>query len=211
VWLAMAGECAASFYKTGGRATSEGRYVIDSPRPVRIPRPTTPPPSADRATGRSSPRGAPPPNYHPNRAGTQRTVRLTLTYLAMLVAIYAAFVLYARTGPSAADPGITLVLLELTGFAAVLAIVGAVLTLTPAPRGVIAEPDAYVVVGRWGGRVSWGPLTEVTVRQVRRYPAGLFSSAAVDSVEVSQQGRRRRSYLVEEGLLPDSRDTLAPR
>jgi hypothetical protein len=185
--------------------------VIDSPRPVRIPRPATPPPAPPAPVGaRSPPGGAPAANYRPNRAGTQRTVRLTLAYLAMLVAIYAAFVLYARTGPSAADPGITLVLLELTGFAAALAVVGAVLTLSPAPRGVIAEADAYVVVGRWGGHVRWGPLADVTVRQVRRYPAGFVSGAAVDSVEVSQQGRLRRSYLVEEGLLPDSRDLVPP-
>jgi hypothetical protein len=41
----------------------------------------------------------------------------------------------------------------------------------------------------------------LSVRVVRRYPAGLLSSAAVESVEIASGGRRR-TYLIEAGLVP---------
>jgi hypothetical protein len=190
---------------------------MGTPRVVRIPRP-----SADSARVVRQPRaaGAPLPSVGPsvpseppraNRSGTQRAVRLTLLYLAVLAILYVAFVLYDRTSPGGTSPGAETSLLEFSGVAALLAAGGAILALGPAPRAVEWSPTSFVVIGRWGQRTEWAPIDEVTVRPIRRYPAGLLSDAPVESVEVSGLGRRPRNYLVESGLLPVRTARAVPR
>jgi len=139
-----------------------------------------------------------------NLAGTQRVVRLSAVYLIVLAALYTAFSLYSRSSPAGSTAGAQAALLEFGLVALALAVAGTLLTLTPAPRAIEAIPEGFVVVGRWGQRTEWSPLDQVIVRLVRRYPPGLLSEEAVDSVEVSGGRVRRRSYLVQEGLLPET-------
>lgn len=133
-----------------------------------------------------------------------------MLYLSFLAVLYVAFVLYDRTTSAGSSPGAEGELLEFTGVALLLAAVGAFLALAPAPRAVEWYSTSFVVVGRWGRRTEWSPIDEITVRPVRRYPAGLLSDAPVESVEVSGPGRRPRNYLVESGLIPESHPRAAP-
>ena len=177
---------------------------MSEPRAVRIPRSrgasATPPDDADRRVRATGPAVT---GLKPNRAGTQRVVRLTVVFLVVLAALYAGFAIYARSSPGGATPGAQTALVEITLLAIVLALAGTILTLNTAPRAIGALPDGFVVVGRWGRRTQWTPLHAVTVRRVRRYPAGFLSGEDVDSVEVFGTGQRRRSYLIEAGLLPE--------
>jgi hypothetical protein len=179
---------------------------MTAPRAIRIPRGPTDRPRTLRATADERPAASPvsPGARRPNRAGTQRAVRLALLFLILLALLYVGFVLYDRTAPGGTSPGAQAELIDFSGVAAVLAAAGALLSLTPAPRAVERSSTSLVVVGRWGRRTEWAPLDEVTVRRVRQYPAGLLSDEPVDSVEVSSRGRRTRSYLVEAGLLPET-------
>jgi hypothetical protein len=177
-----------------------------TPRAIRIPRSPSDYPKTvrGRANERPSPLPVSPGPRHPNRAGTQRATRLTLLYLVVLALLYSGFVLYDRSAPGGTSPGAQGGLIDFSAVALVLAVVGALLSLAPAPRAVERSSTSLVVVSRWGRRTEWAPLDEVTVRRVRQYPAGLLSDAPVDSVEVSGRGRRTRSYLVEAGLLPET-------
>lgn len=139
-----------------------------------------------------------------NRAGTQRVVRVTLLYLFVLAVIYGGFVLYDQGAPGGTSPGTQTALVEFGVVALVMGLAGALLTLSPAPRAVEVSADRIVVVGRWGRTAEWTPLSQVTIRVVRRYPAGLLSEEGVDSVEVIAARRRVRSYLIETGLLPET-------
>ena len=177
---------------------------MNEPRAVRIPRPRTSsggPEEHARAPVRRTEVAV--SELRPNRAGTQRVVRLTCVYLIVLTVLYTGFALYARSSPGGASSGAHTALIEITILAVILALVGAILTLTPAPRAVGELPDGFVVVGRWGRRTEWTPLREVTVRRIRRYSAGFLSGEEVDSVEVFGARQRRRSYLIEAGLLPE--------
>jgi hypothetical protein len=184
-----------------------------TPRAIRLPRAPTEFPRTPRP--RPNERAAAPPAAtglrRPNRAGTQRAVRLTLVYLIVLALLYLGFVLYDRTAPGGTSPGAQAGLIDFSGVAVVLAAVGALLVLSPAPRSVERSSTSLVVVGRWGRRTEWAPVDEVIVRTVRRYPAGLLSDEPVDSVEVSSRGRRARSYLIEAGLLSEGPAGDMPR
>lgn len=177
---------------------------MSEPRAVRIPRargPAAPPPGRERPQERVH--GPDPTDLKLNRAGTQRVVRMTVVYLVVLAGLYAGFAGYARSSPGGTSAGAQAALIEITILAIVLALAGTILTLTPAPRAVGPLPDGFVVVGRWGGRTEYTPLRDVTVRRVRRYSAGLLSGEDVDSIEVFGTRQRRRSYLIEAGLLPE--------
>lgn len=178
---------------------------MSAPRAVRIPRSPGEPnvPSGGPAVVPLERVGVAEGVRRPNRAATQRAVRLTALYLLVLVALYLGFFLYARSAPGGTRPGTSAEFVVFTGVAAALGIVGAVLTLSPVPRAVIRGPDGFAIVSRWGRRSDWAPLSEITVLRIRRYPAGPLSGEPVDSVEISGPDHRRRSYLIEAGLLPD--------
>ena len=181
------------------------------PRAVRIPRAGASGPVAD-------PRAARPDTSSsgltldriPNRAGTQRVVRLTAIYLIALAALYLAFAIYARSAPGGTSSAGQIELLEFTAVAVAIGLAGAVLTLTPAPRAILRRADGFTVVGRWGRATEWAPLGEVTVRRVRHYPAGFLSEAPVESLEISGAGHPARSYLLEAGLVAETTPARAP-
>ena len=174
-------------------------------RPVRIPRSTASPPATDPS--------APPPAEAPaarsvdrrvNRAGLQRAFRLALIYLVALFVLYVGFVLADRSAPGGTGPTATAGLLYFTIVASALAVGGVLLALAPAARSVEVSP-ASVVVEEWTGRRRrFPPLEELRVRTLRRYPAGFLSATAVEAVEVEGDGRRR-TYHLEEGILPERR------
>ncbi len=140
----------------------------------------------------------------PNSAGSQRALRLTLLYLLALGALYLVFALYEETMPYGSGTGAGNGLLLFSGLAAVLAVVGPYVTLSPAPRRIEIRSSSVVVVGRWGGRTEWAPWSEVSQRIVRRYPAGFLSGEPVQSIEITISGRSPRTYLVGTDLFPRS-------
>ncbi len=170
-----------------------------TPRAVRIPR-TVSSPLAEPSLPSVRTRAESTVDRRANTAGTQRAVRLTLVYLLALGLLYLAFVVYARSTPYGRTPGTEWELLVFGFVAVFLGLVGAVLSLTPAPRRVEVSKERVVVVGRWGRRVEWPSPTELSVRVVRRHLAGGLSRDPVESVEVQATGRRARTYLVEQGL-----------
>jgi len=170
-------------------------------RPVRIARP----PLAEDGAARST------TDLRVNVAGSQRVVRVTLVYLIVLVALFAAFILYDRSVPGGtASPtanGISL----FAGIFVLFAIVGSVLTLHPAPRAVEVTVDHVTVFGRWGGRRILPPLGSLSTRVVRRYPSGFLADTAVEQVELWGREAPLRTYLVEDGLFRGATTSEAPR
>jgi hypothetical protein len=175
------------------------------PRAVRIPR------TAGESTAREvRPAVAPEtlgnagPGLRVNRAGRQRAIRLTAIYLVALLAMYVGFVALDRGTPGGGSEAVTSGLFLFSGIAALLALGGACITLSPAPRSVEVTPAEVVVVEWTGRRRTFPPLSELRVDVIRRYPAGLLSSDPVETVELTG-GRRRRTYQLTEGLLPERR------
>lgn len=173
-------------------------------RPVRIPR-TVPivegPPEVARVADVPSPASQwASTERRSNVAGSQRATRVTLVYLVVLVALYAAFLVYDRTAPGGTASPATNGIFVFTGIFIAFALVGAVLTLHPAPRAVEVAADHVTVIGRWGRRQVLPPLGSLSTRVVRRYPTGFLSNAPVEQVEVWGRGAPLRTYLAEEGL-----------
>jgi hypothetical protein len=94
-------------------------------------------------------------------------------------------------------------LLYFTIFAALLAVAGVLIALGAAPRALEVSPTAVVVEGRWGRRRSFPPLDALRVEVVRRYPAGFLSGDPVESVEIGDGRRGRRTYQLGVGLIPE--------
>jgi hypothetical protein len=137
-----------------------------------------------------------------NRAGTQRARRLAITYVVALAVIFAGIDALARSAPSAGSVGVGQDLELFATVALVLAIVGVVVSLSSAPLAVERTGGETIVHGVFGYRRRFPEGPGLTVRVLRRYPAGLLSSAPVESVEIATKGVRR-TYLLEEGLLPE--------
>jgi hypothetical protein len=140
-----------------------------------------------------------------NRAGSQRAFRLASIYLASLTLLYVAFVLLDREGPGGTGPTAETGLLYFTLFAAAIAVGGVLIAVGPAPRAVEVSAAAVVVEEWWGRRRSFPPLGELRVDVVRRFPASFLSSGPVESVEVGDGHGKRRTYQLEEGLIPEHR------
>lgn len=183
---------------------------MSTPRPIRIPRrpasgASEPGPDPSRSGASSDEGRVPVPERRTNRAGTQRAVRLTVLYLACLALLYTGFVLIDRTVPGGSSSPAGNGLDTFSALAAILAVGGSLLSLHPAPRSVEVSAEATVVVGRWGRRHTYPPLDRIDAREVRRYPAGLLSSAPVVSVELSGGPSPLGTFLVEDGLVPIAR------
>ncbi len=170
-----------------------------SPRAVRIPIAGPPAPEAPPAPLPSAPTSG--AEWRPNRAGTQRAIRLSLFYVVLLAAIYALFVALERTSPGGTSSGGMDGIYAFTAVAAVLAAGGTLFALTVAPRGIEVGPAATVVVGRWGRRQSFPPPGRLELREVRHYEPGLLSQEGVVAVELARERGRPRTFLLEKGLL----------
>ena len=139
--------------------------------------------------------------WHPNRAGTQRAVRLTLLYVVFLAVLYGVFLGLDRTAPGGGSAGASAGLWGFSLVALVLGVGGALFALSQAPRGVEVGPTATVVVGRWGLRRAFPPVGQLAIREVRHHPAGILSSAPVVAVELTSSRGRRITCFLEQGIL----------
>jgi len=176
---------------------------VATSRPVRIPRSRAPRASGAAPTDAASepaPRVVPSVARRANVAGTQRAIRLSALFVGVLGALYAAFALYARDAPGGAASPATNGLLLFTVIFVLFAVVGAVYSLSPAPRSIEVANDRVTVVGRWGRRTNLPPLDRLWVSVARSYRAGFFSNADVKLVEVWADDTPRRSYLVDAEL-----------
>ena len=178
-----------------------------APRAVRIPRPRTAPTALSDGTASEAEASAADPKYElrPNVAGSQRALRLTVVFVVALSALYAAFVLYDRTAPGGTSAVTENGVLFFTVLFALFLLVGALYSLTPAPRAIEVSPDRVVVVGRWGRRRVFPPLERLSVVVVRRYPSGWLADGPVELVEVSGDDTPRRSYLVDTAVFAGAR------
>jgi len=173
---------------------------VATSRPVRIPRSAPPLAGAAKGESRETPPSGPPGAWRPNVGGSQRAFRVTVLYLVVLAALYVAFVLYDRTAPGGSASPETNGVLLFTGIFAVFGVLGLIVTLTPAPRGVEVATDRIVVVGRWGRRRTLPALERLSFRAVRRYPAGWLADTPVELIEIWGRGTPMRSYLVDSTL-----------
>jgi hypothetical protein len=143
-----------------------------------------------------------------NGPAVARAWRIASIYLVALAAMYAGFLALEFRGPGASGALATDALLIFTGVAAALAVGGLVVTLSPVPRAVEVNATSVVVVEWAGRRREFPPLAELRVDVVRRYPANLLSHTEVEAVELAG-GRRRRTYQLTPGLLPEHRPSPA--
>jgi hypothetical protein len=179
---------------------------VATPRAVRIPRstagvdrPREVPAEATSIVARSA------VERRVNGAGTRRAFRFASLYLGALIVLYLAFVLLDRFGPNGGGPAVNVGLEYFTAIAALLAVGGVVVALSPAPRAVDISPTSVVVVEWWGRRRRFAPLGELRVEVVRRYPRTFLSPDPVEGVEISDRRGPRRTYQLAEGLLPEQR------
>lgn len=169
----------------GGRGPSD--------RAVKVPVPRSPGPRPEPTEART---------VRENRAGMQRANRLALVYSAALLVVFGGLAAYARSAPGGYGPGATADLAVFGGVALLLAAAGVLLSLSGAPRRFELGPETTVVVGRLGGRLLLPPLSELDVRFVRRFPAGVLSSEPTVHVEIAGRKKgRRRAFLVGEHVL----------
>ncbi len=135
-----------------------------------------------------------------NTGASTRAARLTIIYVAGIAIVYVALVALSRATTTGSTPGATVDLAFALGLAALLAGVGAVLALGAAPRAVVVGAEETVVLGRFGGRHVFPGRGALTVVVHQRFAAGWLSPTAVASVELLG-GARRRSFMLDEGLL----------
>jgi hypothetical protein len=181
--------------------------ITKSPGPARVVRvaavPSIPVPAdADPSSGATS-------SKRDNAPARARAWRIVAFYLVALAAMYLGFVLLELRGPGGGGTLVTEGLIVFSGIAAALACGGVILAIGPVPRFVEVSPTAVVVVEWTGHRRTFPALDELRVDVVRRYSAGLLSSSPVEAVELND-GRRRRTYQLTEGLLPEHRPVAKP-
>ena len=175
-------------------------------RPVRIPRSipgranALPFASVPPTDSPSEPRHAGSVERRPNVGGSQRALRVSVLYVVVLAVLYVGFVLYDRTAPGGTSSPSANGVLLLTVLFAVFGVGGVLYTLTPAPRAVEVGAASVTVVGRWGRRRSFPPLDQLSVRMVRRYPAGWLADTVVELAEVWGPDVPVRGYLVDQEL-----------
>ena len=185
---------------------------MSTTRPVRIPRAKATP-SADAGSSASAPVPATssPPASGPeptkaqvrwNQAANERAHRLLILYLGTLAALYFGFLLLDRTSPGGTSSTAETGMLYFTGIAALLVVVGVWVALAPVPRRMELTPDGVVVVEAWGAKRPFPPVDQLQASLVHRYPRSFLSSRAVETVEITDRSGRRRTYQLEEGLVP---------
>jgi hypothetical protein len=172
----------------------------DATRPVRIP--VSRPPPGPATTG-------PPSERRQNRAGTQRALRLTLLYVTSVAVLFAAFALAAETTPAGSSSGAAQDLLLFGLVALLIGGTGSLFVLGSTPRAIELTGSELVVVGRFGQRLRFSLGPTLSVRRVRRYGASFLSSSPVEAVELSAGGVRR-TFVIEEGILPEPLPTPTP-
>ncbi|HEV2450170.1 MAG TPA: hypothetical protein VGU43_07185 [Thermoplasmata archaeon] len=169
-------------------------------RPVRIRR-GGPRVSAETPTVAFGPAmGAPGPGL-PNVAALQRSARLFLFFVLLLVALLLVFLGAQLSSPYAAVRTEWPASLALAAIALFAAAAGYALTLARTPVSVRAEGENLVIRERSGRerRISAG--SALAPSSVRAHPPMLFAREWTETVELEWPGGVRRAYLFERGLL----------
>jgi hypothetical protein len=182
---------------------------LATPRAVRIPRPKV---SAGAPESSSpapfGPAAIPPPPVAPradvrwNQAANERARRLLVVYLGALLVLYLGFLFLDRAAPGGTSSTAETGMLYFTLIAVVLGIGGVWVALAPVPRRLEITSAGVVVVEAWGRRREFPPIAEIRPIVVRRFPRGFLSSRAVETLEVTDRSGHRRTYQLEQGLLP---------
>lgn len=180
---------------------------MTSPRAVRIPRSKGSPAPGDAApsppaTGTAPPEPPAKVEVRWNQAANERARRLLLLYLGTLVVLYVAFLVLDRSAPGGTSATALTGMLYFSAIAAVLAVVGVWVALAPVPRRIEVSSGGVVVVESWGTKRAFPPVDELRATLVRRYPRSFLSSRAVETVEVTDRSGRRRTYQLEQGVVP---------
>ncbi len=172
---------------------------MSSARPVRVARA---PGSVDPVPRSRSPESSEPKvPFRPNRGATTRGLRLSLLYGVGIAAVYAFLVALTRSSSTGGTSGATYEL-ELAGLlAAVLGVGGALLVVSSTPRGVLLGEEEVVIVGRFGGRHPFPRGARLRRRVVQRFPPGILSPVAIESIELSGWSRRK-TFLLDAELIP---------
>ncbi len=173
-------------------------------RPVRVARSSGPAPEPPGRSGLSVPSPAPsrPVERRPNTAALRRALWLAVLYVFGIAVVYALLAVLARLAPGGTGPGAANELGAFAAIAALLALAGATVALGSAPREVLLSERQTVVVGRFGRRYVFPGRDRLRVTVLRRVPPGWLSSTAVETVEIFG-GSTRRTFTVDEGLLPE--------
>jgi hypothetical protein len=120
-----------------------------------------------------------------NRAGTQRAVRTTLLYMGAVIVLTGVLTALDLSSAEASRPAVQ--------------------------QGLELFLGIAVVVGRWGRRRAFGPLSELRPQVLKHFAGGVLSSRSVDMVEVSDRAGHRHTYQVESGLFdPEGMSTGTP-
>lgn len=183
---------------------------MSTPRAIRIPRAGSSPATGPGPTAEGTERpaaAAPTPKVDRryNQAALERARRLLVIYLGTLIALYVAFLVLDRSAPGGTSATAGTGLLYFSGIAAVLGVGGIWIALSPAPRAIEVSSTSVVVVSAWARRHKFPPLDEIRAIVVRRFPRSILASRTVEVVEVTDSEGRRRTYQIEEGLLPTDR------
>ena len=188
---------------------------MSAARPVRLPRTSSETSTRAVRLPARTPRTEPPPvlapaELRPNVGATRRAVRLTSLFAVAVAAVFAALALTARTGPNGAS-GPTVPLLELVaGVAVAVVVAGALFAFGAAPKAVGVGEEVTIVVGRFGRRYRYPGRARLRTVVLQRLPVGLLTPVPLESVEIAG-GTHRRSFLVDEGLLPSTDGPETPR
>jgi hypothetical protein len=178
---------------------------VASSRAVRIPRPRPAPAAAASPAAPSTPApSVEKAEIRRNQAANERAQRLLMLYLGTLLVLYVAFLLLDRSSPGGTSSTAETGMIYFSVIAAILAVGGVWVALSPVPRSVEVRPASVVVVEWWGKRRRFPPLGELRPGLVRKFPRSILSSRAVETLEITDDSGRRRTYQLEEGLLPET-------
>jgi hypothetical protein len=139
----------------------------------------------------------------PNRGGRARALRTGVLFLLVMTLLYGALAAYDRSTPGGTSLGASQGFEWFSLVAVVIGVGGFLFSFGVAPRAVELRPDATIVFGAYGRVVRFPKDSTYTAKVVRRFPAGILSNEAVESVELRSNGVRR-TFLVEPGLIPES-------
>ncbi len=178
---------------------------MSAPRAIRIPRApaaasSAPPGAAPTAAVRAAARR----DYElrQNQAANERARRLLVLYLGALVVLYGGFLLLDRDSPGGTSATAATGMIYFSVIAVVLAVGGIWLALGAVPRRFEIRPESVTVIEAFGRRRTFPPLAEIRPILLRRVGTSFLSSRPVETVEVTDEDGHRRTYQVEEGILP---------
>jgi hypothetical protein len=185
-------------------AASYRTASVSEARPVRIARSTAPPRGgvAGRPVRAERASPPPPPTGTLNTAASRRAYRLGLLFVLVVAIAYYLFVVAGSYSPGGGSVSERIDLAFLGGLAACFAAGGFLFTLAAAPRSVEIGPSGWTLHLRPWGQKEYSTARGMRVRRLQTVREGLFTPAPIVYVELSE-GKLRRTYWVDESILPE--------